>query len=325
MGNAKRFALAVLMTGLAGLTGCVTSPASSPAPTHPGQRQLTQGVELFAEDNYPLAAERFQQAVDYFRSVDDPAGIVDSRINLLETALRVGNLAAARRQLEQARQIANRADLQPRLQRLSLLAARLLAADNQAAMASTQLDELLEQPSLDTELQLSALAWRAELAIRSAPAQAEPWLVRYAEAIDRAKDPAATHKARVARLRADQARALNAGAMADQAYRRALTGFRQAHYRPGLATTLQNWAALALTQGKHTQARNRVQRALYIRLWMLDRPGAIAAFQTWAAIETGAGAPKQAAAARAWARHLEQTDQIDWGTVKQALEGARLD
>ncbi len=300
------------------LTACVTAPEQSAQSDNDGLRYLAQGVESFANDRYVVAAERFNDALAYFRSIDHPSGTIDSHINLIETALRVGHFPAAEQHLDRARQIATAEGLDHYQSRLDLLAAKRIADQGELTQAIAFLTPHVDNERLSSSERIAIVTLRTDLAIQADANDANDWLTRLAKMLD-AKTAPANATARLSRLRGDYALAHADLASAERHYRAALRQFRATETRPDIATTLEHWAELAVKQQDHADARDRLRRALYIRLWLLNRPAIASDLQALLNITTQLDRQDETQTARAFLEQLQHGKTLDWDQLRRGL------
>lgn len=299
------------------LTACVSAPLQRPAALVEGERFLALGVAAYTADDYANAAALFGKALDYYRGLDDRAHIVESRIDLAETALAVGNLAAADGQLQAARQIADSDGMVQAQQRLRLLQSTVEIRRGHYAAAAQQLSPLLSAADTEADIRSSALANRVDIALHRADDSPAPWLDRFASAVHDSRDPLLA--ARLLRFQAElKARAGDDGD-ASTLLRQALSRYKSIPNRAGTAATLEQWGALLAAQRQWAAAEDRLQRALEVRLWLLDRADTVADLQRLAGVNEAAGHAARAAALRRWADVVAGRAAVDWSGLRQEV------
>lgn len=282
MSSPPRLTLLLLLAAL--LSACASVSDRRPEVVRKSEYYLEQGVDAFANSDYVAAASFFKKALGHYRSIDDTRGILLSRINLAETAMATGNTTAVQRQLDDAEAVIERSENLSRFRpRLQLLQAQLewrirekrtslaLVEPLLPAFDDTDLPE--ERPSL---LELTALTLRTDIAfsaIDTAPDEARRWLRRLDAALARNSDTTPLHDARLNRFRALLAHRSGDTATALKLLDDAMESYRVAAVRPALAATLTETARLYMSQEAWATAIERLQRALYIRVWIMDRVG----------------------------------------------------
>lgn len=304
----------VLITLAAVLLGaCVSAPEQRPAALLQGERFLEMGVQSFRADDYANAATHFTRALDHYLGLDHQPGILHSRINLAETALAVGNGAAAERHLRAARPLAGAAEAD----RLQLLHSSVALWQGRPDQAVELLAPLLERVPPGTGLHRSALANRSAAALARNDADAAAWVERYAAALHGVEGGALV--GRLHRFRAELARRSGDAAAAAAALQQALAAYKAIPDRPGTAATLEQWAVL-LMDGQHwDEAEDRLQRALHIRLWLLARRDTVVGLRRLAAVSEARGQPQRAAAQRRWAEIVAGAGPVDWAALQQEV------
>ncbi len=315
--------LAVLVAA-AWLAGCVSAPDPRPLVYREGDRLLEQGVEAFADSNYPGAAALFRKALVRFQGVDDSAGVLRARMNLAEVAMALGRLDAVRDELRAARALLERSRADTYARRLRLLEAGLATREGDRRGAEKLLAPLLpggggEAPDVPPDrIALAALADRTRLAFEEDQASAEAWTTRLAHAIEKSGE-APLLRARLARFQAELARRQSHYGAADALLYSAHALYAAAAYRPGIAATLVEWAALAEEQGEREIARDRLKRALAIRLWILDRDGSLAVLEKLRTLNAALGADDRAQAAAQWMDRLRHRKLEQWPQLRDQI------
>lgn len=323
----RRFLIPWLLVLLG--VGCATPPPPAPPEfLQDAQREMNAGTQAFRNDNYPSASAHFLQALALYASMDHPEGMLGARVNLIETALAVGNLRAAEANLDAARHTLNREGLAGYAGHLALLQARTAVQRGDLGPAKAQLEPWLDRASVSgcqTGLGLSALALRATIALDEHAPDVTDWIQRYAAALNHClldASPAAPlddapFRGRLERLQAQAAQQSGDAASADQALRRALVHYRKAAYRPGLAATLGQWGRLSMEQGQWSEAEDRLERALIIYLRMRHPNKTREVLRDLATAKEQLGKAGEAAELGQWIELLGQQD----GGVWQRLYG----
>lgn len=295
------------------LAACVSPPQQRPAALVQGERYLAMGVQSFRADDYAGAANHFTQALAHYQGLDHQEGMLHSRINLAETALAVGNAAAAERHLQAARLLAG-GEGNPRLQLLHSSAA-LRQGQHDAAV--DMLTPLLDGVPRRDAIYRSALANRVDAALARDEAGVAAWVERYAAALRGDDVPAFT--ARLYRFQGELARRGGDYSGAEGLLQQALELYKAIPSRPGTAATLEAWGTLLMEQQRWAEAEDRLQRALHIRLWLLDRRDTAVGLQRLAAISDATDRPQRAAAQRRWAEIVAGDGRLDWGALQREV------
>lgn len=314
-------ALPLLLTLLL-LSACSSSPDLRPQVYKDGTRHLDQGIRSYRQGNYTLAAQLFNQALSEYSSVDDVDGIQLAHINLAETALRTGHLAAADRHLHQLAYIAQR-EQDPRHQlRLGYLRARLLSLQGDNQQAEQQLASLLTEPLEGPGTDLTA-AWmlRTRLAQQQTSVQHEKWLEQTQQQFD---ELSSSQRDRLAPyLWQLQARKLSLDGEQQQALAllgKALQALRKRAERPGIAAMLEDMAGIHQANGDYARAEDHLHRALLVRIWMLDRPGTRQGLQQLLGLYQQADWQDKPEPVRQWLEQSREHSPDDWTRLKQLLK-----
>ncbi|GAB4289174.1 MAG: hypothetical protein Kow0096_01920 [Thiohalomonadaceae bacterium] len=294
------------------LAACVSAPEQRPAALLQGERILALGVQSFRADDYANAATHFTRALAHYQGLDHQEGMLRARLNLAETALAVGNGAAAERHLLAAAPLAEGAAAQ----RVQLLRSSLALQQGRYAAAVELLTPMLEGAQRSEPLYRSALANRVEVALLADEPEAAAWVERYAAAVG---GEGGTFTARLYRFRAELARRAGAHAAAAAALEQALALYKALPDRAGTAATLEAWGELLMEQQQWEAAADRLERALHIRLWLLARRHSAADLQRLAAVNEARGQPQRAAAQRRWAEIVAGDGRVDWGALQREV------
>lgn len=263
------------------LTSCASVSDQRPEAVRKSEYFIEHGVSAFGNSDYVTASNFFRKALAHYRSIDDRHGVLLSHLNLAETAHASGNFDAAVKNLDAAQQIAQQESLPHYQQRLLLLRAQVHWRQRQRDASLALLQKLLpefdeagntsQRPSL---LILSATTLRTDIAFKQNDnAEANLWLHRLERLFPRVSGDTLLQRARLERFRAQKA--ARAGHVEDaiQRIHSALKYYRQAAARPAIAATLTEIGRLHMQQQQWQKAEESLQRALYIRLWIMDRIG----------------------------------------------------
>ena len=296
------------------LWGCVSAPDPRAAQLDEAARYMQRGVAAYQEGRYATAASLFSRALSGYQSIDDVDGILRAHINLAETSLVIGNLAAAESHAAAASCLVERDGFSEAMDRVRLLEASIARAAKRDAEAVALLEAMLAAEALAPELRGQALASRAAIAVNEAEPSANEQLARYREHLERAKvkDPSAW--AIYFRLSAQL------GGMeetADQLYARALDLYKQGRNRQGIASTLEAWAAYDAAGARYASGIDRLNRALYIRMWLADRDRTREDLALLAEMERARGNEEQAARAEKWVEALADPQFRNWQSLQK--------
>ncbi|HET7175647.1 MAG TPA: hypothetical protein VFK21_06515 [Gammaproteobacteria bacterium] len=252
-----------LLSLAASLAACGSAPPPVPATEINTRNFMAEAMAAYNDNRYAEARGFFGRAYMQYRSVDDLKGEVDALVDLADSALLQGDVSAARGNLADARALADgHPDLAGMKPRLTLMDAYadLQAAD--PASAAQKLDALLATPGLPAELQRAALFARTQAAFDAKASDAGQWLAKLGKPSQEPLD--------AARLERLEALAEPDAAKAAGLYADALGRYQSAFYRPGIAAVHEEWGARLLAQQDWAGARDHLQRALHVRLWMYD-------------------------------------------------------
>lgn len=269
------------------LAGCGSRPVRQPTVVVNSDADMALGMRAYQDNNYSEARNYFSRALAQYRSVDDHTGQLRALIDLTDSALGQGEYAAARDYLDAADTIAadgNHSSLKPHLVLLGTYA-DMQAGDNQ--QAADQLDTLLKDGSTPADIRQAALFARTQTAFDLKSSDAAAWLNKLGAALGNSMDT--LNQARYRRLQALAALSNGNHEQAAVLYAQALDVYRTAYYRPGIAATLEEWAALSMQQKDWVNARQQLQRALDVRLSMYDRTHSIRDLENLAQAETALG------------------------------------
>lgn len=309
----------LLMAGAFSLLAACSARAPRPVAVVEGERFLTKGVSAYRNDELLTAATFFTKALAHYQGLDDRAGQLRSRVNLCEVALAISNLDAAERHLVQAEQLAvgDLAGYQPRL---LLLRSSLSLARGDIAAARSRSEALLpEKLGGNATARSDEGIVREALVNRTAVAFALPgdepllWLERLAGVAK--GDSAAT--ARLERFRAAVAHRQGESVVAERHLQQALELCKTLPSRGCIAATLEEWGALLQSSDDLVGAQERYQRALAVRMALLDRSAASADLHQLAALSQRAGEPQRSTALSLWAQALGGSEAVDWNTLRR--------
>jgi tetratricopeptide (TPR) repeat protein len=252
--------LAVLYALAAALAGCGSKPVIPPATVSNSHNFMASGMQAYQDNRYAEARNFFGRAFMEYRSVDDQEHEAHALTDLADAALQQGDVTAARENLSQAHAILDAHPVAGLLARLTLLDAYADLQAQDPAAAATALDGLLNDAATPADVRRAALFARTQAAYDAKSTDAAQWLAKLGA------PQGDLEQARLARLQALGADPVQAANL----YADALKRYQTAYYRPGIAATHEEWGGLLLSQQQWKDARDHLQRALDIRLWMYD-------------------------------------------------------
>lgn len=273
----------ILLPILLSLGACSGVSDDRPEPTRKSEYFLEHGVSAFKDSDFVSATNFLDKALAHYRSIDDTTGVLLTHINLAETALAAGNFDAALKNINAAEKISNMNEQLDYQQRLTLLRAQVHWRKQQTDESLKLLQGIL--PTFDNEqhsenptnlFALGATTLRTDIAFASDDEnmqEARLWLHRLTIMLPDTKGHTELHQARLLRFESKIAFHDNSPQEALDKLEQALKLYRDAAARPALAATLAESGQLFMQMQRWQQAEDRFQRALYIRLWIMDRIG----------------------------------------------------
>jgi len=257
---------AVLKAAAVATTAVLAACGSPPPPPQTVTNTRTFMAEAMADYNdnrYAEAREFFGRAYMQYRSVDDLQGQADALVDLADAALLQGDVTAARGNLKDVHALADsRASLAALKPRLTLMDAYADLQSGDAAGATQRLAPLLAANGAPPDVARAALFARTQAAFDAKAPDAPQWLAKLGKATDNPLDGA--------RLERLQALAEPDTAKAAALYAESLQRYQTAYYRPGIAAVHEEWGVRLVAQQDWSDARDHLQRALQVRLWMYD-------------------------------------------------------
>ena len=279
MNNSR--ALILLLLPL--LSACSGISDTRPEPLRKSEYFLEHGVSAFENSDYVAATDFLHKALSHYRSIDDTTGILLSRINLAETALAAGNFSAAEKNISAAEKISSDPQYRSFQPRLTLLRSQVHWRRHDADKALALLQGLL--PKFDDEqrskskpdlIMLGAVTLRTDIAFArddESKQEARQWLRRLSLMLPSTEGNTQLHQARLLRFEAQLAYYDKAPQEALDKLDETLQLYRDAAARPAIAATLTESGLLLMKMQRWQEAEEKLQRALYIRLWIMDRIG----------------------------------------------------
>ncbi len=309
--------LLLLLLLSSALLGCGSAP-QRPAAVVEGERLLALGVKAYRNDELLIAANFFTKALAHHQGLDNAEGQLQSRINLVEVALAVSNLDAAQRHLAQAELLAG-AELDSYRPRLVLLRSSLALASGDMASARTLSESLLSQPLVGSphpaangSLVREALINRTSVAFALQGEEPTLWIAQ----LEKRAQGDLHASARLERFRAELAMRGGDHASAARHLQQALGHCKALPSRRCIAGTLEEWGAQLLASGELAAAEERYQRALAVRLALLDRGGSSKTLRQLAEINRATGQSDRAATLSGWADTIATGQTVDWSRLR---------
>jgi Tfp pilus assembly protein PilF len=300
------------------LSACASGPAEQPRPelvTTP-ESLLQRGIKHFRDNDLVEANRNFQQALQLYRSIDDPDGIMRSCLNLAKLNTAVNNDERAAIYLDRAAQTARTNTLPGYDQHIAILRSTLLIRQGETATAADMLADALQ--SADSTTRLAALKNRTVIAFTDNDTDRTQWLQRY-----RTENTAAgnrpSHRARILRFDAELAEDLDDQ---DSLLKQALAVSRQETDSLAIAATLTQWGDIimggdiALASDDLKAAEDRYLRALFIRHQFGDRTNTSRLLEKLQLVYTrqapDGDATRRLDRTRYWLDRIGQNQLADW-------------
>ncbi len=258
------FKAILVITGIASLlTACGSPPPPVPQTETNTRTFMAEAMADYNDNRYAEAREFFGRAYMQYRSVDDLQGQADALVDLADAALLQGDVAAARGNLKDAHALVDgHATLAAVKPRLTLLDAYADLQSGDPSSATGRLDPLLAPNAAPADVARAALFARTQAAFDAKAPDASQWLAKLGKPTENPLD--------AARLERLQALAEPDAAKATALYTDSLQRYQAAYYRPGIAAVHEEWGARLMAQQDWAGARDHLQRALQVRLWMYD-------------------------------------------------------
>ncbi len=300
------------------LGACVSSPSEqTPQSLRDAKSLLSKGVEQYQSYQYQPAAQLFSQALSQYRLIDNPQGIITSSINLARVMHATGKPERAQQWLQQADKLNQRqkpTNYQQLSEHINLLRAAVDIDSSKLPDTATRLEQLLgatQQP----DIKLGALQLRTRIA-QIQQSDFTLWLQRYADSVK----AQGNQKAQQARLARFQAHAAPDSDEQQRLFSRALSLYRELANPPGIASTLTEWAQAELAAQRHTQAEDKLLRALRIRLTLRDALHARQALTGLQAVYRQLNHDDVLQQVEYWTDKLSAEDFSQWQAVMRAFD-----
>ena len=306
--------------------GCVLPPEKRTQVIDQGVSALERGVHAFNSHDYVLAASMFDRSLAFYRSLDDTNGIILSHINLSEVSTAIGNYGAAKKHLLSAKYVSHRDHVTSHLEQIELALVSIAIKQQKYEEATKILNTLLPefddefQPTdLLNEVQLSALANRVHIAFDKDSPDKGVWTMKFKHALTFAREGSGSLTGRLRRFQAQLAIEENAFDQADAHYREALHHYKQDVHRSGIAATLEEWAKMLDSLGAWEDAEDRLRRAMFIRMWMLDRSGTERILLMLRQVNTKLGNTERAQTLQRWVQVLQDVAFNNSGLLRKEV------
>lgn len=300
---------AILLCASLVTTGCTgTAPVDTrPLPVKEADTLISKGVAHYNQAEYAKAGAYFERALHGYRSIDHPEGIASSCINLAKSSLAQGHAQAANRWLDAGQRIIEQNALAPLEPHATIIRSSIAIEEKRLDEARQQLQPLVDAApgAIDAETRIAAVQNRTRIAFIEGVDAAE-WTQRYAALVNSSTP---LHEARLERFRA---------ALAQDApewnahYGAALERYRALAHRPGIAATLEEWAAKDM---QASEAESRLLRALYIRAVLHDAENSTRVLRQLATVYRASGDGAKAARADSWIAELQSGAFNRWETL----------
>ena len=255
-------------------TACVSGPAEKkPEAIEAANNALSAGVSNYSKNKHELAISYFKNALRDFRSIDHQYGIASSCLNLSKTHLSIGNTELADAYLKQAQRIIERENIKQLNDHVRIIESSIAIDNNQLVLAKDTLAPLLTKDS-NNAFTLAAIQNRTRIAhaeINGTKDEARQWTDNFEQKI-KASAGNQTHIARLARFKANL---IDDREKQDRYFSEALNIYRTQTNRPGIAATLLEWGDAEIQRKQIEDARDKLQRALYIRQSLQDRKNSL--------------------------------------------------
>lgn len=281
------------------LAACGSKPVLPPATVSNSQNFMATGMAAYQDNRYTEARSYFGRALMEYRSVDDQEHEADALLDLADASLQQGDVKMGREEIAQARTVLASRPVPELPARLALLEAYADLLDKDPAGAIAVLDALQADPGATPEVKRAALIARAQAAFDAKAGDAAQWLAKLGS------PQGDLEQARIGRLQA-----LADTSKAPALYADALKRYQAAYYRPGIAATHEEWGTLLLSQQDWKGARDHLQRALDVRLWMDDGLRSARIFDQLQQVDSALGDAASAAQDAKWSDYLKNGGDV---------------
>lgn len=286
-------------------TACVSGPDEKrPEAIEAANNALSSGVGHYNNSKHELAISYFKNALRDFRSIDHQYGIASSCLNLSKSHLSIGNTDTAEAYLKQAQRIIKRENIKQLNNHLSIIESSIAIENKQLAQAKEILQPLLTNNS-NNAFTLAAIQNRTRIAFAEATADNNDEAKQWTEKFEQQIKTGAQNQSRKARLARFKAALSNDTSTQEKHLSAALDIYRQQTNRPGIAATLQEWGDVLIQQKQTEAAKDKLQRALYIRQSLQDRKNSLKTLNSLARISNDSKS-------QAWIAKLKNKQFKQW-------------
>lgn len=228
-----------------------------------------EGLRTFSVADWNSAKRSFTSALLLYQGIDNQQGVLLSHINLAEVALAVDDYSAVNDHLHRADSIVNKVTQENIQLRILLLYSKNALKQKQLNLAKKYLQTLLPEfgdvtlINTVTPLQLVVIANRTKIAFEE-ERNASLWTERYRNALALSGNNDFNLLARLLRF---QAILLQQQGMTDEAelqLMKALEGYKNSLFRPGIAVTLAELGQLYESEQRWQEASDFFKRALHV-------------------------------------------------------------
>lgn len=292
------------------VSACASAPDNNPPELLSDANTLiNDGVTQYNRANFTKANKLFEQAMYLYRSIDNPRGTASSYIDLAKSALGQNHIASAERWIQKAQTIVTFEHLTNLQNHITIIDSSIAIEKSDFVRAKNLLAPLLKPGgSTDADTRLAAMQNRTRIAFAENNNAVE-WTERYAKLV---KSSQAHAEARLARFRAALSTDITEQ---DKYYQQALDINRKLAWRPGLAATLSEWAEQDIKAHNYAAAKNRLERALLIRLDLRDNHDTIAVLMQLKAVYAELAQTAKQQRAVYWMHQLGKDHFDNWDEV----------
>lgn len=285
-------------------TGCVSGPDEKQAEAiETANNTLSTGVSYYNNSKHELAISYFKNALRDFRSIDHQYGIASSCLNLSKTYLSIGNTDTAEAYLIHAQRIIKREKIKKFDNHLHIIESSIAIENKQLDRAKEILQPLLSNND-NNDFTLAATQNRTRIAFAESTDinmdDAKQWLDKFEQQIKSTRNP--SRQARLARFKAFLSKDTSTQ---EKHLSTALNIYRKQTNRPGIAATLQEWGNVLIQHKKIEAAKDKLQRAIFIRQTLQDRKNSLKILNSLTMISDDSKT-------QLWLKKLENNDFKQW-------------
>lgn len=292
----------LVVTASLACAACGSAPATKPALAEDAERKNELAFDAFRSGRYHDAIQLFEEAERYFLGIDHVSGATNAAISLAEVFLLLHDTESAHAAIGRASARADPSGDDDLHDRITLLQARVLHSQGRYGAARWLLEELIQA---DKPLAIHARLLDCEMMV----SENRPGCAFQLKA-----EPGSLLQARILLLKANAARLQGDLKAAMDYLEQAHAVYRDHRYRPGLADYYESAAYLSGQHGDDAEARERLLRALYLRLWMRDQAHAT---ELLSVLKTVPAPARATLAYENWQQQLQH--QPDWEQLRNAV------